>query len=109
MKVQIQDLKFQTIIGILDFERVNPQDVIVNLWLKYDYKNDFINYADVSELIKQSMQVEEFLLIEDALLFLITKLKKEFTKITSLELKITKPSILPNCCVSVSEFKEFNS
>jgi len=109
MKVHIEDLKFQTIIGILDFERTTPQDVIVNISLEYDYKNKFINYADVSEKIKTSMQTKKFLLIEDALLYLSDMLKKEFQEINILELKITKPSILPDCRVSVSELIDFDS
>ncbi len=109
MKVQIEDLKFQTIIGILDFERTAEQDVIINLTLDYNYQDEFINYADVSALIKNSMQTQKFLLIEDALLYLRDFLKKEFNKINTLELKITKPSILPDCKVSVSLFKDFNS
>ena len=109
MKVHIQDLRFQTIIGILDFERVKPQEVIINLELEYNYEDEFINYADVSALIKNSMLTQEFLLIEDALLYLLVSLKKEFQKINALELKITKPSILPDCQVSVSLFKDFNS
>jgi len=109
MKVQIEDLKFQTLIGILDFERITEQDVIINLTLDYNYKDEFINYADVSALIKNSMQTQKFLLIEDALLYLRDSLKKEFNKINTLELKITKPSILPDCKVSVSLFKDFNS
>ncbi|RUM64866.1 MAG: dihydroneopterin aldolase [Sulfurimonas sp.] len=109
MKVHIQDLRFQTIIGILDFERITPQEVIINLELEYNYENEFINYADVSALIKSSILTQEFLLIEDALLYLQVSLKKEFQEINTLTLKITKPSILPDCKVSVSLFKDFNS
>ncbi|MEK6658706.1 MAG: dihydroneopterin aldolase, partial [Campylobacterota bacterium] len=52
MTIHIEDLKFQCIIGILDFERVTPQDVIINLAIEYDYKKNFINYADVVEIVK---------------------------------------------------------
>lgn len=109
MTVHIEDLKFQTIIGILDFERVTPQEVIINLEIEYDYKDEFINYAEVSALITLTMINSKFLLIEDALSQLSVKLKKEFTKINTLNLKITKPSILPDCTVSVSNFYKFNS
>ncbi len=109
MRVYIEDLRFHTIIGILDFERTTPQEVILNLSLEYTYEDEFINYAHVSEHIKKSMISQKFLLIEDALLSLQLSLKKEFQKISTLELKITKPSILPDCRVSVSEFKDFNS
>ena len=109
MTIYIEDLKFQTIIGILDFERVTTQEVIINLEIVYEYKNEFINYADVSSLIKETMIKEQFLLIEDALNELSLKLKKEFTKISRLNLKITKPSILPDCRVSVANSYKFDS
>ena len=102
MTIHVEDLKFQCIIGILDFERTKPQDVIVNLTIDYDNKNGFINYADIVQIIKENMIKSEFLLIEDALDYLNLKLFKEFSSIKSLDLKITKPSILPDCKVSVS-------
>ena len=67
MTIHIEDLKFQSIIGILDFERTTPQDVIINLTIQYNYKDLFINYAEVSDLIKATMIEKKFLLLEDAL------------------------------------------
>ncbi len=107
MIIEIEELKFQCIIGILDFERVTPQDIIVNVDIEYVYKNEFINYADVTELIKMHMKNEEFLLIEDALSSLSLKLKEKFILINTLHLKITKPSILPDAKVSVSNSYKF--
>ncbi len=109
MTIYIEDLKFQTIIGILDFERITAQEVIINLQISYSYCNDFINYADVSELIQKTMKQKKYLLIEEALNDLSQILKENFSTIESLKLKITKPSILPNCKVSVEEFYAFNS
>ena len=109
MQIHIEDLKFQCIIGILDFERIHVQDVIVNLTLDYLYTDSFINYAEVASLIKSFMLQKKFLLIEDALNELSQKLRKEFQDINTLHLKITKPSILPDCKVSVSNSFKFNS
>ena len=109
MTIHIENLNFQTIIGILDFERVSPQDVIINLEIEYNYIDTFINYAEVSQEIKNIMKESKFLLIEEALLTLSSKLKIKFPLIDSLNLKITKPSILPDCVVSVSDFYNFNS
>jgi len=109
LKIHIDDLKFQCIIGILDFERKKAQDVILNLTIDYEYKDKFINYADVANLLKSTMYEQEFLLIEDALSQLSTTLKKEFPRINTLYLKITKPSILPDCKVSVSNTYNFYS
>ena len=107
MRIHIEELEFQAIIGILDFERTTPQDLIVNLTIDYNYSDEFINYAHVSESIKEHMTKSKFLLIEEALSSLSENLKKEFPLIKSLTLKITKPSILPDCKVCVSDSYKF--
>ena len=107
MTIHIDDLKFQCIIGILDFEREKVQDVTLNITIDYEYKDEFINYADVVNLVKSTMIEKKFLLIEDALSELSKTLQKEFSKINTLYLKITKPSILPDCRVSVSDTYNF--
>lgn len=104
MTIHIEDLKFQSIIGILDFERVKPQDVILNAQIEYDDSDGFINYADIANIIKKTVIKGEFLLIEDALKEINLKLIKEYKAIKSINLKITKPSILPDCKVSVSDY-----
>ena len=110
MIIHIEDLKFQSILGILDFERVTPQDIIINLQISYNFQdNSFIDYAEVSKLIEESMKKEQFLLIEDALTHLSATLKQNFPSIQTLELKITKPTIMNNSKVSVSEIFTFDS
>lgn len=109
MTIHIEDLKFQCIIGILDFERTKPQDVIVNVEIEYDYKEGFINYAEVAELIKNLMKKSDFLLIEDALEAINLKLYKEYDSIENIFIKITKPSILRDCRVSVSNYYKSKS
>ncbi|MDY0124052.1 dihydroneopterin aldolase [Sulfurimonas sp.] len=104
MTIHIEDLKFQAVIGILDFERVKPQDVIVNAEIEYDDADGFINYADIVQILKKTVIKGEFLLIEDALKEINLKLIKEYKAIKSINLKITKPSILPDCKVSVSDY-----
>ncbi|MEA3370956.1 MAG: dihydroneopterin aldolase [Campylobacterota bacterium] len=107
MTIHIEDLKFQCIIGILDFERTTEQDLIINATIDYNYQDLFINYAEVSEFIKSHTRENKFLLIEDALSSLSTNLKDKFPLINRLNLKITKPSILPDCRVSVSNTYKF--
>ena len=104
MKVYIQNLTFDTIIGILDFERTTPQKVIVNISFKYKFDKqtkDFVNYAEVASLIEKLMKEKQYLLIEDAILDIRKNLKDIFN-IKDIKLKITKPNILTNCTVSVS-------
>ncbi len=102
MKIYIEDLSFKCIIGILDFERVKKQKVIVNLSFDYEFKDNlFINYAEVSDLIKTTMKKRKFLLLEDAIISLKEIMDIKYS-ISNLKLKITKPDILKDCKVSLS-------
>ena len=102
MKIDIENLEFKCIIGILDFERVKKQKVIINLSFEYNFSNDkFIDYAQVADLLKKTMKKEKFQLIEDAILYL-TKLLNQTYEIKNLKLKISKPTILKDCIVSLS-------
>jgi 7,8-dihydroneopterin aldolase/epimerase/oxygenase len=102
MKIEISDLTFKCIIGILDFERIKKQKVIIDLSFEYNFsKDNFINYAEISTLIEKTMKKEKFLLLEDAILHLETLLNNNY-KITNLNIKISKPTILKNCIVSLT-------
>lgn len=102
MKVCIEDLTFDCIIGILDFEREKTQKVIINLSFEYDYKepSNFIDYSKVANKIESIMIEEKFELLEDAIIFIENYLNKSY-KIRELKLKISKPNILTNCIVSL--------
>lgn len=102
MKIEITDLSFKCIIGILDFERIKKQKVLINVSFEYEYSKElFIDYAEVSNLIKTTMKKEKFFLLEDAILYLESLLLNSY-KITTLKIKISKPNILKNCIVSLS-------
>jgi dihydroneopterin aldolase len=102
MKILIENLTFDTIIGILEHERTTAQKVHIDCTIEYPYSNGhFINYAEVAETIKMTMHKEQFELIETALEVLSTTLKKQFPLIKELVLTIKKPTILPHCSVGV--------
>lgn len=104
MKISIDSLTFKTIIGILPFERVTKQNVILDISFSYKFskgQKDFVDYSHVANMAKLIMKKEKFLLIEDAIIYLDRALTKEF-KIKKLKIKVTKPDILKNCQVSVS-------
>ncbi len=103
MQITIKDLTFSSVIGILDFERVTPQKVVINANITYTYDQTFLNYALIAEHIENEMKREQFELIEEALLSLNRSLKINFPLISTLFLKISKPDILANCEVSLSE------
>lgn len=102
MKIEISDLTFKCIIGILDFERIKKQKVIINISFEYEFSKDiFINYSEISNLVKLTMKQQKFLLLEDAILYIETLLQNNY-KISYLKIKISKPNILKNCIVSLS-------
>ncbi len=104
-RIIIENLRFETIIGILDFEREKTQKVVVNS--KILYSGDFVDYAKVCEIIENEMKREKFLLIEDALEYLINFLKREFPQIEEIFLQIKKPDILKNAEIGVEILRKF--
>ncbi len=108
MKISIQNLRFETILGILDFERKIPQNIEVDCELTYNYENGvFLDYSKAVELIENTMKKEKFYLIEDAIERLFEKIKENFPQIKTVKITISKPDILPNCRVCVSGFRSY--
>ncbi len=108
MTIHIEDLTFDVIIGLLDFERDRPQRVIINLQASYDYSDDqFIDYADMVLLIQNELKEKRYELLENALLGLKEVLTTAYPQLQTLSLKISKPDILPQCTVSLSKTWNF--
>jgi len=104
MTIHIEALSFECIVGILDFERIEPQRVIIDVQIDYEYSNrEFINYAEVISLIEKEMKNKKFELLESALNSLSQTLLAKFPNIQKLYLKITKPNIIRNAQVSLSD------
>lgn len=102
MKVKIEKLTFKTIIGILPHERESKQKVIIDISFKYDYKDgEFIDYSEIALVVKQNIKKGKFGLIEDAIIDTKELLKYQYG-LKKLKIKITKPDILKDCIVSVS-------
>ena len=108
MTIHIEALSLEVIIGLLDFERDRPQKVLVDLEIMYDYEDqNFINYADVADMIEEELKTKKYLLLEEALLGVKTLLQHSYPQINHLTLKISKPDILRNCNVGLSEMWVF--
>jgi dihydroneopterin aldolase len=102
-KISITNLTFETIIGILDYERENPQRVFVDFECSYRHKKDFVNYVDIRDKIKFLIIKNKYQLLEDAVDDIIKELQKEINQIFNLKIKITKPDILDDCFVSIEK------
>jgi dihydroneopterin aldolase len=101
MIIDIEDLKFKTIIGILDFERKKPQKVVVDISIKYDFKYKYIDYVYIIDKVKKMMKKNKYELIEDALKDISLSIKAEFENIKWIKMKIKKPDIIKGCMVGV--------
>ncbi len=107
-KIYINQLKIMAIIGILDHERLQSQSIIVDCEIQYNKsQNEFINYAEVVNLIEMLLVSKKYFLLEDALDNIIKEIKDKFNTIKSIKLKLSKPEILPNCIVAVENFKKY--
>ncbi|EPZ93693.1 FolB domain-containing protein [Helicobacter pylori] len=102
--VHIHNLVFETILGILEFERLKPQKISVDLDLFYTQlpHRAYLDYMKIQELIQKMMQEKQYFLIEDALKDLSHVLKMRYNEISELYLKISKLEISPNSQVGAS-------
>ena len=103
MTIRIEQLEFDTIIGLLDFERDRPQRVRINVTATYDYQpGTYLDYAEMVEVIKAHIIQQKYELLEEALEGLHSTLTNTFPAIETLYITIAKPDILPDCTVSLS-------
>ncbi|MGL2449590.1 dihydroneopterin aldolase [Helicobacter pylori] len=102
--VHVHNLVFETILGILEFERLKPQKISVDLDLFYTQlpSKAYLDYMEIQELIQKMMQEKQYFLIEDALKDLSHVLKTHYSEISELYLKISKLEISPNSQVGAS-------
>ncbi|NHA64769.1 FolB domain-containing protein [Helicobacter pylori] len=102
--VHIHHLVFETILGILEFERLKPQKISVDLDLFYTQlpNKAYLDYMEIQEIIQNTMREKRYFLIEDALKDLSQILKTRYKEISELFLKISKLEISPNSQVGAS-------
>ena len=91
----------RTIIGINDWERVEKQDVVINLELELDgtkaietdHIEDTVNYKSLTKRIISEVEKSEFYLIEK-MAGHILKVVLEDTKIKKATVEVDKPGAL---------------
>ncbi|PAF47773.1 hypothetical protein BKH46_02740 [Helicobacter sp. 12S02634-8] len=104
----IEDLELEAVIGILDFERVRSQRLIVQGAITYCYEGkNFIDYISVKEKIKSLLQTKQYGLLEEALEDITQTLKQKFDTIISICMTIKKPQISDDCSIGVRIDKTF--
>lgn len=99
MKILVESLEFECIIGLLDKERKMPQKVIIDIKLRLDADKMVVDYAKVAMLVETLYKKERFFTIEKSLLHVSQALKEQYPQIKALSIKTIKPNILSNCRV----------
>ena len=107
MQIIIKNFEFNTIIGVLDFERVTPQKVIINCKIKYSYKETYLDYAKVTSIIQKILTTKKFKVIEESLEYICSYLKNEFPNIKKIKIELLKPDILEDCIVGAKITKKY--
>ncbi|QDU79007.1 D-erythro-7,8-dihydroneopterin triphosphate epimerase [Polystyrenella longa] len=100
-QIVIKDLLLRTIIGINDEERVNRQDVLINLTLdtdcrkagKSDEIDDAVNYRSLTKKIIQLVESSQYKLVE-ALAEKIAQTCLAFKGVTQVSVCVEKPGAL---------------
>ena len=108
MIIEIDNLSFEAVIGLLPFERENPQRVEIYIVIEYDYPCDnceggFLDYAKIAEIAKSEIVDKKYLLLEDAVYGIKNSIINIYPQINSISVSICKPDILPDCQVRVRE------
>ncbi|MDR3163045.1 MAG: dihydroneopterin aldolase [Helicobacteraceae bacterium] len=103
MRLNLRNLSFEAIIGVLPNERERLQRVVANAEIDYAYsRGRFLDYALVARLIEMEITNGGFALIEDALGAVAAKILSLSGDIKRVKLSIEKPEALPNAAASLS-------
>lgn len=104
--VFIKELKFKAIIGLLDFERLNEQNVVISAYMRA-FDAEFIDYALACRVLENTVKNGQFKTVEEALNACAKSLKSAFSQLKSLNLEISKPGIVKNATVGAKIELEF--
>ena len=72
MIIKIENLRLRTIIGVYDWEKKNPQDLIINVTIDFDGRKaarsdsieDTLDYKDINKRIISFVEANDFNLLE---------------------------------------------
>ncbi len=101
MKILIENLEFESVIGIYKHERKEKQKVVMDIYIDYNYSGKYLDYSEVADFVQQFIQANGFYSIEEALIKLSEELKNTYKNIKNIKLRLRKPTILPNADVGV--------
>ncbi len=102
MKIHINELVFDCIIGVHRHERTSEQRVSIDTEIEYKYTGEYLCYSEISNFIEKNIKEEKYKTIEEALIKVNKLLKLKYKNITKIFIKLTKPDAGENRIYSVS-------
>ncbi|CAM4120480.1 dihydroneopterin aldolase [Campylobacter armoricus] len=98
------NLEFKCIIGLLDYERIQEQKVLIELEAK---SKNFLDYAKLCEKIEIIYKKKKFKTIEKSLKYLCKSIKKYHKKLKFISITCYKPDVIKNALVGASIVKKY--
>ena len=101
MLIRIKNLRLRTIIGIYDWERVEKQDVIINIEFEVDSENaietdkieNTLDYKDLNKEIIEAVESSRFYLLEK-LTHTVLQIVMKDKRIIRAKVEVDKPGAL---------------
>lgn len=98
------NLEFKCIIGLLDFERIQEQTILIELEAK---SKKFLDYAKLCAHIEKIYKKKKFKTIEKSLKYVCKNIKKYHKKLTFITITCYKPDIIKNAKVGATLTKKY--
>ena len=106
--IRINDLKVRALIGVNAWERVNKQELIINITIAYDSTkasrsdrlNDALNYEDVANKVIKTVERSRYTLLEKLVAKLLQGVMAD-RRVQAAHVRVDKPHALALArCVS---------
>ena len=106
--IRINDLKVRTLIGAYSWERINKQELNINITIEYDASkacrsdklNDALNYESVATKAIKTAESSRYALLEKLVGKLLAGIMTD-RRVQSAHVRVDKPHALPQArCVS---------
>ena len=107
--IGIEALSISCIVGILPHERIEEQELIINLEMDLSFEKlmqeqnieDTIDYAELSIWLEAWIQEKQFFLLESLAEQVSARLLERYSSIEVLRFEVRKPAAIPNARAAV--------
>jgi FolB domain-containing protein len=100
--LEIEGVRFRSVIGVADHERLGPQELVVRLRLKVNFEKaaatdsiqDAVDYRTLTERVTAAGEASRFHLIEALAAHLVRVILDEFPGVEAARVEVEKPGAL---------------